>query len=518
MKLRESLNKKIGIKKQSTQQIIEIIDNLLMEKKEEIPIDEQAKEFYDIIWKKASELTPVEILGPVRGQSSGQYRESYFKRQEDELFQKKIAEIFSAEKDSPIKRHVLILGRPLAGKTRMIFHWLKKQQTIDVLKPLYLEEYDSKIFFIPENPRKNRTKVLFLDDVHRYLELPNFIEILEKFLIRTDITILATCRSGFEWEKANNQLLQKKNYSLETIFQIIKIQDLDKQAGEELAKKVQVTWEEREKAFDGTIGSLILPLEEMAKRYRQCSDEEKTSLRAAKLAYYGGIYKGRNAFPIAWVKQIAEEKYELKEEEYKWRGIIDQLKTLEFCLEKNDQLFVEEAYFDKIIDPERKILTLTDFKELADIFQENPNVLLLLGNRTNAIANVIIKQKIAFKKTTIMIFQKALESWSLEQNPQSYALTQNQLGITYGTLGSVEEKGKNCKQAIEAFQEALKVYTLEELPQQYAATQNNLGNAYQTLGEVEDKAKNCQKAIEAFQEALKVYTLEELPQQYAATQ
>jgi len=50
---------------------------------------------------------------------------------------------------------------------------------------------------------------------------------------------------------------------------------------------------------------------------------------------------------------------------------------------------------------------------------------------------------------------------------------------------------------------------------QYGTTQNNLGTAYRTLAEVEEKGENCRKAIEAYRQALGVYTEELSPQVHA---
>ncbi|WP_141705457.1 tetratricopeptide repeat protein, partial [Microcystis aeruginosa] len=79
------------------------------------------------------------------------------------------------------------------------------------------------------------------------------------------------------------------------------------------------------------------------------------------------------------------------------------------------------------------------------------------------------------------------------------------------------EKADNLENAIAACQEALKVRTLDEFPQDWAMTQNNLANAYRDRIRGE-KADNLENAIAACQEALKVRTLDEFPQDWAMTQ
>jgi len=55
-----------------------------------------------------------------------------------------------------------------------------------------------------------------------------------------------------------------------------------------------------------------------------------------------------------------------------------------------------------------------------------------------------------------------------------YGMTQNNLGTAYSTLAEVEEKGENCRRAIEAYREALGVYTEELSPQVHAVVARNL--------------------------------------------
>jgi tetratricopeptide (TPR) repeat protein len=86
-----------------------------------------------------------------------------------------------------------------------------------------------------------------------------------------------------------------------------------------------------------------------------------------------------------------------------------------------------------------------------------------------------------------------------------YAATQNNLGNAYRTLGEVDDKAGNCKQAIRSYQEALKIRTLERFPMDYAATHNNLGLAYWMFAEAADKASNCQNAKDCLEESLLVY-------------
>jgi hypothetical protein len=77
-------------------------------------------------------------------------------------------------------------------------------------------------------------------------------------------------------------------------------------------------------------------------------------------------------------------------------------------------------------------------------------------------------------------YEMALRYINRESNPQLWAGTEVDLGITHRELGiRVEGKAGNehLVAAVVAFRSALEVCTPEQLPQDWATTQNNLGVA-----------------------------------------
>jgi tetratricopeptide (TPR) repeat protein len=85
------------------------------------------------------------------------------------------------------------------------------------------------------------------------------------------------------------------------------------------------------------------------------------------------------------------------------------------------------------------------------------------------------------------------------------------LGIGIKNLSSNIIFLDNLNKAIQAYIEALKIRTIEKYPIGYAMTQNNLGISYVDLAQVRDNEDNLKKAIQSYEEALKIFTVEKNP-------
>jgi len=151
------------------------------------------KAIYRVMWKKSSSLKPDEVLG------MRPFDEYYYLREEDELIGKKISD----------KENVLVIGRPLAGKTRAVYQALTSlNEPRDVIIPKFYD-INPESFLTPTHLTFWRSHILFLDDLHRFVELQNFEHLLKEFLGREDTIVVATCRSGLEYEKTKNKMLEK---------------------------------------------------------------------------------------------------------------------------------------------------------------------------------------------------------------------------------------------------------------------------------------------------------------------
>jgi len=460
--------------------------------------NKKIKALYSVIWGKTSSLKPEEVMG------DRPYYEYYYQRDEDNLVRSSLTD----------QTNVLISGPPLSGKTRAAYQALKNvKKRYDVLIPRFCD-INLETFIFPRHFKFWRKRMVFIDDLHRFVELKNF-EHLFKVAKEKSVAVVSTCRSGVECEKVKN-IMVKIGMDIERVFiEKVELGKVSEEEGENISKKVGINW--YDVRFDGTIGSVFMRLSEMERRFEnECNEVEKTILQAMRELYICGVYEERQVFPLEWVK-AATKKEGLEGKDYQWSDWLDKLKSKEFITKEKDKVQAEEVYLEYVVKPREKKSALELFLEMVSVFKGVPDALVRLGDRAYAMGIIKLEKKY-YMKIAIRAYKEALKVYTLKDFPEDYGMTQNNLGTAYSTLGEVEEKAENCKKAIKAYEEALKVYTLEDFPMDYGMTQNNLGTAYRTLGEVEEKAENCKKAIKAYEEALKVRTLEDFPMQYGMTQ
>ena len=411
--------------------------------------------------------------------------------------------------------HVLVTGAPLSGKTMAIFQALKKlNPTANITIPR-LQDIDMENFKVPFNFSYWRRNILVLDDVDKFIDKQNFKFMVDEFL-KKQVVIVASCRSGMEFE---NKLLKAEwLYPIFNKESIIEFPgNIPDEKGKEIAGFLNVDWNPA--AFDGKIGSLIIQLEPMKNKFNDCSTEEKAILKCIRLLYKAGIYKENENFSLKNIQHLCKELFGISFEKYRIDEVFSILDKKNFIKTISDEvIWAEEAYLVYVVEPnEIEGDPIDFFIKIKNCFSEDWEALLSIGNRAYNIGLIDINKKY-FMKISIAAYEEALKITTLDRFPMQYAMTQNNIGNAYGTLGEVENKVQNCKKSIVAFEEALKVTTFDRFPMDYAMTQNNIGTAYGTLGDVENQVENCRKAIAAFEEALKVTTFDRFPMRYAMTQ
>ncbi len=428
-----------------------------------VPIYERRKlvnSIYDVKWKSTAKLKPKEVMGERSSPKTG-FRGYYSSRPEDDLI---LAKIESRE-------NVLIVGPPLAGKTRAAYQAFKRlSKPHDVIIPRG-DDITLEMFLVPWDYKFWRPRILFLDDIQTFVDKKGFERLLRAFLDSGTI-IVATCRSGIEYKKVVAKLAAT-DIDPAIIFGggRIELKVITEEEGKLIADAVNRSWADVK--FNGTVGSILLPLREMEIRFQQCNLEEKTILRAIKLLFISGIYRGRQFFPLGWIKIVCRKKYGLEEEDIKWKYWLERLTDKEFVKLEAEGVWVDEVFLTYQVEFEIPLTILNAFQAMSGVFSGVPDALFLLGNRAFEVGSNEL-EKAEFMKIGIEAYEGALNVYTHESFPKDYGMTQNNLGTAYKTLAEVEAKAENCGRAIEAYEEALEIYTEREFPEIYPFVERNL--------------------------------------------
>jgi hypothetical protein len=197
---------------------------------------------YDVKWKSTTKLKPREVMGE-RGSPKTGFHDYYSPRPEDDLILAKIEN----------RENVLIVGPPLAGKTRAAYQAFKRlSKHHNVIIPR-CDDINAETFLVPKNWKFWRPRILFLDDIHKYVEKNGF----ERF-----------CRSGIEYKKIEAKI-GGGDIDPAMIFggSGIELKTITEEEGEKIADAVNIPWANVK--FNGTVGSILLPLREMDIRFDQ---------------------------------------------------------------------------------------------------------------------------------------------------------------------------------------------------------------------------------------------------------
>ncbi|GAX36605.1 tetratricopeptide repeat protein [Nodularia sp. NIES-3585] len=124
----------------------------------------------------------------------------------------------------------------------------------------------------------------------------------------------------------------------------------------------------------------------------------------------------------------------------------------------------------------------------------------------------------AYIEQAIEFYHLALKQISPQEQSETYARVQNNLGTAYGDLARFANSSENWQQAVLAYSQALRYRTADIEPLKYAACQNNLGTAYWHLGQYDQPVVNLHKAIASYSQALAHYSPEQEPLKYGMIQ
>ncbi|MEE8392869.1 MAG: hypothetical protein V3R66_00890 [Rhodospirillales bacterium] len=157
---------------------------------------------------------------------------------------------------------------------------------------------------------------------------------------------------------------------------------------------------------------------------------------------------------------------------------------------------------------------------LAKIFpEEEPLTWALTQNHLGA----VLEAK-GDKAKDIQPFEAAIEAYksvtkTLHRATHSndWALAHVRLGTAYYRMGAISGRAQHYQDSTAAFEAALQVYTRAAMPGQWSETMNHLGVSYMGLGEQVGGTKALEQSVSCFRQALEVRGQDATPLLWAQT-
>ncbi|MEK7281769.1 MAG: hypothetical protein AAB037_05420, partial [Chloroflexota bacterium] len=337
--------------------------------------------------------------------------------------------------------HCCIVGQPLAGKTRAIYEILKNaNQPFTVTKP-HCNDIKTDSFqlpfpwkwwerFPPTTQEAWQGKwIVFLDDVDKYADKQNCVFLITSVVQNRGI-IVASCRSGEELAKASKKLEELFHLFGNNIISLPLISD---EQGKEICRNVDKPWYQA--GFDGTSGIIFLNPTTMKQRYEGLNPQEKSILQTTRQLYLVGVFEGKEVFSINRIKLVCDKVYGIRDlPQYQWNEWLEKLEQVGFLkLLGRDRIWAEEAYLLKVVEPRIEETQLDLLNTMLTTFKSDAEALFLLGNRAYGSGENSL-ERANFMKFAIAAYTEALKVRKLDTFPMDYAMTQNNLGVSYRNL------------------------------------------------------------------------------------
>lgn len=462
---------------------------------------ENIRNNYKTIWKKSTKLNPRDFF------DYGNYKINDFYHMRPYL-DEHIKEAIKCNKNC------LIIGPPLSGKTRTIYQNIKElQKSVDVIIP-FKKDVDFYYELIPRHFCFWRKRILILDDFDIYAKKKDF-GVLVDFFIKEGIIIIGSCGSSKVLEELKGLM------NIDSIFgnNIIEIIPLENQEANQISRE-NLGLKYLPDSFDGTIGSLILPLEEMNNRYSNLKTVEKTILNSIKLLKLFGIYDENGIFHLDNIKSLCKiEGIDIAN--YKWKESVKILEENEFLKKVNsEKIWANPAYIDKFVNIDKWSSLLDIANQFLVAFRNIPDILARCGENTFKYG-LTSNDKMRFFNISIKAYKRALNFYNLENYPTEFANINDDLGSIYSQIFCLNKDKSYCFKTIKHIEQALKVRTKKNFPSFYSRLQNNIGMAYSNLfahGDDNKKKEYFDKSLESYNLALGIRKRNSYLIEYANTQ
>ena len=462
----------------------------------------EKKKYFIKLWKKPNKISFKDL-------NIYQFKYFFYQREFDNQILHKIE----------TGQNLLLLGKSLSGKTRSIFENFKKINKDYRITLIRNVDIDNILFKIPKGFKNLSKKIVVIDDLQKFVSNQGN-EILIKQILSEKIQFIATCRTGDYLLKTKATIQSNLGISLEEIFNhnLITINPINEKEGKKIASELNLDWKVVRKRFDGTVGSLLMRLGEMERRYSEDikiaeRTEELIILQELKRMYISGLYYEKQSFPLHWLKKICIESG-ISKENIHWQKFLSFLNNKEFITKwKKDSIEIEESYLENIIFLEPSMTNLNVYQYMFNIFQDDYKALLKIGNNCTNEGEMKLEDK-RYLLTSIDIYTRAREKVKNLKNSTLIATFSTNISNAYIILSQVEQSKEFCLKAIEIINETLKIKNISNNKLIYSSLHSILGNAYSILSMMSNKRQNSKLAIKSYTKALEFSSKDAYPYEY----
>lgn len=307
--------------------------------------------FYNFI-KQGSELQAGDIIG-IRGDNN--FDRFYWERPQDKVLNKAIGK----------HPFVVLVGKALSGKSRAIYRQLRQQKNTWILQP--------NVSQLDKSPRLPKTldavdKLVVFNDLEDYYTTyhknsQSINQVIQHF-IQEKIPIVATCRNGLSLQALESCM----DYDLWQQIKWITIPEMSEDDvfdfQEDIDRRMDFD------AFDQTVGSFLMGLTNVRKRYEALSNADnypqnaayKTALVAQdilysiKCFYITHKFKDKpNCFDTQAIRAFCERYMGRKLSTKKWEEALQVLQDYKhqfyFLAIKEQTIEVDPIYLERSIEP-----------------------------------------------------------------------------------------------------------------------------------------------------------------------
>ncbi len=307
------------------------------------------------------------------------YHGYYHSSKEDELIRTQLSK----------GKKVLIVGKPLSGKTRAALEAIKSVVSgkAYLLIPKNATSESMRNLRIPRTTCFLGSKpsiVIFLDDLPIYSpeDVDALVRNVRRDAKKDGVWIVATCRKG---DLSQVQQNPKAKDICRELLDPIKLLDIDQTTGEEIAAKIGSRFDLY--GFDGTTGSIVIGIGDARNRFEALTDDAVNALKSLRILRSIGLKEWDNEYIWLVCKSILKSKLSLKEareplEELNSEGFVkfSKQKTKCFYVEARHDIYLDASFMGDLSDS--VVDWIGFYEELSQIFinKHDYGALLNLGN------------------------------------------------------------------------------------------------------------------------------------------